>query len=205
MPSTEAGSEGKFAVRISGYPTSAIPLSFFYRQQPVEPKWAGVEANAIVGTVATAGTATVTGTTTAFVSSMEGCVLRVGDATNVPTGDSGLYPFSEERRIRTVASTTSLTSTVAFSNTASGKKYIISSLIPLPLVCRNAYLAGLEYFMAVRQKDAAIMRIKQGLYRDAIFDATAAESRNTETKVAMMRPIPMDWWPYPVAVRSTSS
>lgn len=197
LPSTEAGSESKFAVRVSGYPTSATTISFLYQQQPTDPVWAGVESVAVVGTIATNGTVTVTGTTTGFVSSMNGAVLRVGDATNVPTGHNGLYPFAEERRIRTVASTTSLTTTVAMTNTASGVKYIISSLIALPQVARLAFKAGLEYYMACRQKDAGIMFNKQRLYDRAILDAMAAESRHTGTKVAN-RPAPLNpWEPYP--------
>lgn len=189
LPSVEAGSEGKMAVRITGYPTSSSLISFLYRQQPVAPKWVGVETYATQGTVATAGTVTVTGTSTNFVASMNGAVIRIGDATNAPTGDDGLYPWTEERRIREVASTTSLTSTVAFSNTVSSYKYVISSLLPLPLVARNAYKAGLEYFMALYQKDAAIQLTKARRYREAMVLAMAAESRNTERKMAA-RPVP---------------
>lgn len=79
--------------------------SFIYKAtQPNEP-----------GTVATAGTTTLTGTNTYFTD------YRVGDQITV-SGET-------VRTIATITSDTSLTVTVAFSNTASGKTFTRTTII----------------------------------------------------------------------------
>lgn len=115
---------GGMAVRFCPPPLLAQNYDFMYRRHPREL----LIENQSTGTIATtAASATVTGTGTAFSNATHvGCVIRKGDASNVPTAIDGAYPYAEERMVVAVASATSLTVNEAFSATASGVKFMIS-------------------------------------------------------------------------------
>ena len=81
------------------------------------------------GTVSISG-ATVTGVGTSFTSSMEGCIIRVGDSGSVPTDASGASPSSEEYLIRTYVSSTELTLSDT-ATTASAVKYLIDDIVDI--------------------------------------------------------------------------
>ena len=86
---------------------------FWYRERETE--------TTITGTVAKAGSTTLTGTSTLFLTE-----LMVGDLISVPGGGG-----TEVREVSAIASNTSLTVTATFANTASGQTCTYTSNITL--------------------------------------------------------------------------
>ncbi len=126
------------------YPASNADetFDFVYKRRPRQLRYAGTDANDYGGTIG--GTAAaITGTDTAFESSMGGSILRIGGASYRPTGVEGLHPWVEQRSIKSVSSTTELTldaTATAYSGTWSGKKYTITDPIDLDVVVYDAFL-----------------------------------------------------------------
>ena len=85
------------------------------------------------GTVtASAASTTVTGSGTAFTSNMVGSVMRFGTSTtDPPTGVGGTYPFTEERIITAVASSTGLTVDAVPSQSYTATKFTISDPVDI--------------------------------------------------------------------------
>lgn len=149
---------GGFVVRTWGYPVSDESLDFLYRRWPRQIKRSGHESASRVGTVSTtAGSTTVTGSGTSFTSAMVGSYIRIsGDSTNSPEGLGGLNPYQEQLRIKSVASTTSLTAETAAEYTASGVKYIVTDPLDIPYYMVSLMQACSEYHLSrVRSKDNA--------------------------------------------------
>lgn len=126
MPSEN--SYGTWALRVHGYPTEFGTLDFCYQGRGRPIRYTGYETNNRVGTVTiSAGSTTVTGSSTAFSSGMIGSILRVSsDTATAPTGLGDLNPWAEQKVITAVASTTSLTVDSAFSSAYTATMYTIS-------------------------------------------------------------------------------
>lgn len=143
----------RWVVRVCGYPTAAETLDYTYRRKTTPPRWTGYEQGARAGTVTCNGSTSVSGTNTQFVSNMENCVFRVIDsAVNHPEPISGVYPYTEQSIIASVASATSLTLKDALSGTYTDRKYVISSLLDLSDGMFSALLSGAELWLARMRK-----------------------------------------------------
>lgn len=114
------GPRSRMAVEFIPPPSSAQTFDVVYE---AKPRARTLSAAYTTGTISISGT-TVTGTGTAFTDAMEGCVLRVGDANEIPTDENGDTPFSAEYEIQSVTSGTVLTLTTS-ATTASSVKYLI--------------------------------------------------------------------------------
>lgn len=200
MANPERGGKGKYVMRVIGQPSSSNRATIMYRRLATEPVLAGIETNSTAGTIAvTAGSRTVTGTSTAFSSNMAGAVLRWLDATYAPTGNDGLHPFAEEHIIESVASTTSLTLETDVVTTASGVKYVVSDLLDADQAMTNVLYSAAEYYLATLQKDQGVAKAKSLQYRDALLQAMAMHNHNSAVSTAQRQ----DWtetellWPYP--------
>jgi len=141
-----------------------------------------------VGTVATtSGSATVTGTSTSFTSDMVGAVMRftkTGD-TSIPTSLQGeidknrVNPYTMQRVIRSVESTTSLTLEQDADTTLSGSGYRISSRIDIePGAMRSAFLRCCEAKFASQDRKGQEQR--EARYERALIFAMAADQRSED-------------------------
>jgi hypothetical protein len=141
------------------------------------------------GTVATtAGSTTVTGTSTSFSSDHVGCVIRISPngVVKIPTDIQGevdknrLEPFAMQRVVKSVASTTSLTLEVAADKTVSGSGFRISSNVDIETgAMRNAFLRCCEAKFATTDRKAAETR--EAMYEAALNKAMYADQRVFET------------------------
>jgi len=161
-------------------------FDFMYRRKLRQLRYSGHNTAETAGTITIAGDASaVTGSGTSFDSKMVGSILRVGDASNVPTGLDGMYPFEEERSITAVNSTTSLTLDAAINSGSgyAGVKYVISDPIDLEEEYWNAFLRCCEKHLAiVRNMDS--LGEKKAAFDEAMFLAKCASNRDTSVRVA---------------------
>lgn len=134
-----------WVIKVLGYPITVQTLDFTYRRTPRPLRVSGHEARTRQGTISVSGT-TVTGSGTAFDSSMVGSVLRVGTASAHPDTLGSLNPYVAESIIQSVASGTSLT--ISTSMTHSNVKYVVTDIIDMPETMHNALLSCAEYWLA---------------------------------------------------------
>ena len=134
-----------WAVKVVGYPVANSNLDFTYRRLPRRLRISGHEASSRQGTVSISGT-TVTGTGTAFTSSMVGSVLRVGTSSEFPGNDGSLTPYQGEAVISSVASSTSCT--LATSLTATASKYLVTDIVDMSTGMYNGFLSCADYWLA---------------------------------------------------------
>ncbi len=180
---------GKWALRLLGYPSEAKPIFMLYRQQATDLKWAGTETAATVGSVSTtSGSATITGTSTTFDSSMEGRVIRIGASSGsvIPTNNDGLTPYSEELRIKTVSSATSAIAFTAASQSLTTSKYCISDLVDIAPPMLNALIAGTAWKL---EGDRKLRAEKEQEYYREVRRAMEADSHQLDLKGAWGGPL----------------
>lgn len=145
----------KWVVRVCGYPSSAETLDYTYRRKVAMPRYTGYEQGARGGTVSCPASTAVTGTNSQFKADMAGCVFRIIDSgVNHPEPLSGVYPYSEQSIIGSVASATSLTLKDPLVGTYSDRKYVISSLLDLSDSMFSALLSGAELWLSRMRKGA---------------------------------------------------
>lgn len=123
-------SYGEMVLELSPPPAQAKTYHFVYEASPQPLVWFGTTAEFTTGTVSSSGT-TITGDGTDWTSNMVGCVLRVSDTGEPPTGLVGTNerdnPYTEQRIVQSVESATSLTIDQAFSGSHSDVPYSIGS------------------------------------------------------------------------------
>jgi hypothetical protein len=174
------------AVHFAPAPTSAVTyqaLGLFW-PQPLK-----VLDYHSIGTVATTdGSATVTGTSTAFTTDHEGCVIRFAltGSLKIPTDIQGeidrnrMEPYSMQRLIKSRDSATALTLEEDADTTLSGSNYRISSLIDIePGSMRNAFLRCCEARFAPQDRKGRDER--EAAYERSLLLAMVADQRMEET------------------------
>ncbi len=169
------------------YPASNADetFDFVYKRWPRQLRYAGYDNSEYTGTIG--GTAAaITGTDTAFESSMAGSILRVGGTTLRPSGVEGLSPWVEQRSIKSVASTTGLTldaSVTAYTGTWSGKKYAITDPIDLDIAAYDAFLRLCEKKVAEHLDLKSLLQITRSA-DNALALAKGGDSRVKQRRVA---------------------
>lgn len=141
---------GGFVLTVEPYPTAAETVDFMYQGGPVELRHSGYETNSRVGTVtATAGSGTVSGTSTAFAQDMVGEFIRFQSGTDYPTGIAGENPYTEQHQIASVSNATTLTLVTTPSASYTAKKYCISTPVDVDRTLFEALLRNTEFQAAV--------------------------------------------------------
>jgi hypothetical protein len=143
--------------------TSSATLDYVGQRKPRRLRHTGYDSGDFAGTIAvTAGSAAVTGTDTNFKNNMAGSILRIGEnATNRPTSLEGGYPFTEERSIISVESTTALTLDNNIQTTSSSKKYTVSCPVDLGTSLHNLFMRQCEKHLARSQAFSGREAIEQ--------------------------------------------
>lgn len=167
---------GAMAARLWPPPDAAYALNYLYKRRPRPLKVADEKE----GTVSvTSGSASVSGSGTAFGQQHVGCVLRLsGDAADLPTGPAGANPYAAERVVVSVESATALTADEALGDTLSGVKYVLSDPVDVEEgAMLTVLLRGLEKHLTV----ARIMKnapLALTAYREALIQAKEADRRS---------------------------
>jgi hypothetical protein len=173
---------GRFALYIWPPASTAQTVDFIYRCKPRQMRYTGHEKKCSQGTIAvTYNSADVTGTSTAFESLMEGCIIRIGDsATIAPTGVAGQQPWVEQRSIMVVTDTTTIELDAVVQTTRSGVKYTVTEPLDIdpgavPAFLRLAEKELLHESGKYTQADAARCR-------EALMRARAGSNRYTQRR-----------------------
>jgi hypothetical protein len=159
------------------------PIDILYRRKLRELRYSGHNAAEFAGTIAvTAGSATVTGTNTAFESGMVGSLLRISANTTKPSGLEGTNAWVEQRVISTVTNSGLLTLDANVTTTRNGVAYVISDPIDIESAFWGAFLACCEKHFGVARnvKNKAELI---ALYKDALFQAKQGDSRDGGRRV----------------------
>ncbi len=157
-------------------------VDYVYKKRARDMKLTGMASGHSVGTISVSGTA-VTGSGTSFSSSMVGSVIRISDSTDKPTGIEGEFPYLEEKVIRAVGSTTSIT-LESSGTSAAGVAYRVSDQCDLPRILHDAMRKCCRKHLAQgRSFKGSEMAANQ--YREALVYAKRASSMSTATTVAM--------------------
>jgi len=158
-------------------------LDFSYYRKPREIRYTGKDAADYVGTfsVSTAST-TLTGTSVSLSSKMVGSIVRIGDATNVPTGLGGAYPYVDERIIHGVSGNNLVVDRVPTATTAAAK-YCVTDYIDIDPVFYDAFLARCRYDLAV-QRNLPNVAQYHSQYQEQLHLAKCASCRETQPVIA---------------------
>lgn len=146
---------GAMSLRVFPYPDSASTLIGLYQRRPRLLYYSGMETEATVGTVSgTAGSSTVTGSSTTFAAQMVGSVIRFSRNTaSLPTSRSGSNPFREQRVIKSVTNTLGLATTEPLAYThASSTLYEISDPITIDPTLHSVFRRACEWRL-MQQRD----------------------------------------------------
>lgn len=143
----------KWAIQVIGYPVEVETLDFTYRRAPTTPRLSGYEATSRQGTVSFSGTS-ISGTGTAFSSSMVGSVIRLGTASDYPEPNSSMTPYVHESRI-TAVSGSSLTMELPYTGGSGAVKYVITDPVDCSPGMENCMYSAAEYWLARIRKNKA--------------------------------------------------
>jgi hypothetical protein len=175
---------GQMAIRLNRPPSETTVLDF---AATLRPRALSLQEYSTGTATATSGSSTVTGSGTAWTSSMVGSIFRPGnDASNAPTGEEGEYPAVWERRVISVETATSLTLDEDADSSLSGVKYTLSD----PVEIENGAMLNLFKVMCEREMSKALdigeKRQYDETYRQALLTAMGADSRYSGTLDSMM-------------------
>lgn len=173
---------GRLCIDFVPPPSSSVIYDFMAE---VSPRSLAIELEDTGSVSVSAGSTTVTGSSTLFSSKHAGCVIRFSDANSLPTSvvGSGLgntNPYYAQRFIRAVASATSLTIDSVLPGAVTGVKFSISD--PIDIDAGAMYSCFLrmceaEFARLIRSKDAADLEASLPLQMRL---AASADSRDRD-------------------------
>lgn len=168
---------GRKALHLWPAPDSAQTLDFTYYRSPRGLRYTGYGTVESQGTVsiAVASPDSVSGSGTAFESSMVGAVIRISSNSNVPDGLGGLNPFVDQAVISKYESATSLKCLSSWTRDLTNVKYVISDPIDVAPYMWQAFLRCVEEELVRRRRMSGLQEAVV-LCRDALFEAEAADS-----------------------------
>jgi hypothetical protein len=176
---------GSRAIHVWPYPSAAATYDFLYQRYPRQLRFTGYgSAEGATGTVTgTAGAATISGTSTNWDATMEGSLIRFTSGTTHPDGIDGLNPWTEQKVIVDVSSTTAGTLDSNLVNTYSAKKFRITDPVDLAPHMIEAFLRCAEYQLAIKKQMTTVPRAA-GLYTEELIRAFEADAVFTGPRVA---------------------
>ena len=166
---------GTMAVHFYPPPSAAHNFDFLYQREPTPL----VVNSHTTGTISVPqSSAIVEGDGTEFNSNMKGSVIQFGTSTDQPTGIDGLKPYTEQRTVIAINSSTQLTLDAVVSNPHTAVKYRISDIVDIESGAMfEAFISLAELKLAQLMKDDQIP-IKDRTYRDNLRLAMQADNRN---------------------------
>lgn len=151
------GIYGRMALRVSPMPTTATALDFIMRRQPRQLRHTGKDANDFVGTISSElESTTITGSGTAFSSTMEGAIFRANlssSTTDYPTGLEGKNPAGVECSVISVIDENTLVVDSAPAAALDGVRYSISDPVDVPSGAFTLAISKLAELLLARRMD----------------------------------------------------
>jgi hypothetical protein len=172
---------GVHAIFLDYYPSSALQLDYIYQRDARQLRYTGYGAGETSttgytsGVTGSAGFQTITGSSTAFTAQMVGSVIRLSGSTTVPTGLADSNPYTEQRIITAVASTTSLTVDSPLSYTYPGSGYTISDPVDIGTILIEPLLRSCERQLAIIRNMKSLSSI-EAMYRQSRLRAMEADA-----------------------------
>ena len=166
---------GTMAVHFYPPPSAAHNFDFIYQREPAPL----VVESYIEGTISVPqSSATVTGDGTTFNANMKGSVIQFGTSNDLPTGLDGLKPYSEQRTVVAINSSTELTLDAVVSNPHTAVKYRISDIVDVESgAMYEAFISLAELKLSQLMKDDQIP-LRDRIYSDNLRLAMQADNRN---------------------------
>ncbi len=184
-------SMGNLAVALYPSPLSESVIDIPYTARPRPLAFTGYGSESKGDVTTTAASATVTGEATAFTAAMEGSVIRFSaNTTTAPTPLDGINPFTEEGRIRAIASATSLSLVSSASQSLSRVKYLISDPIDFEPGMLEAFLRCCE-LKVMHVFGLKGYGLAKDVYQEALIQAFEQDSRSNAIRVAGMGNVPL--------------
>jgi hypothetical protein len=173
---------GGLGIQFCPVPTTAKTFEGAYLASPRSLR---TKVYATGSVACTAGSTTITGVGTAFLDVHVGSVIRISvDDTTQPTGMAGYSngdqnPWREQLVIRSVESTTSLTTEQpAIHTLAAGKLFTISDPIDMDVGAMQEYFLRLAEAKFARMEGREDANKREGIANIALGEACAADRRN---------------------------
>jgi len=161
-------------------------LDIPYVRRPRDIVYTGYDtALDTVGTISvTAGSPTVSGSSTAFESGMVNSVFRPGKSTTYsPGGLESSYPYSEQRIVKSVTNATTLTLDANVATTRSSVKYRIADPIDIDVVLYDAFLRCCEKHLARVLRAKNYSQVERA-YEQALLHAAEMDCRGIQPVIA---------------------
>lgn len=174
--------QGSMAIRMYPPPDDEYQLDFIYQARSRQLTFDEIDTGTVT---ATSLSTTLTGSNTAWTSSMIGSVVRLSDdSVHNPTGRDGAYPFTVERVITDVSTVTSLTMDSAAGADLTAVKYSISDPVDIE---EGAMLTFLH--RECERQARMLRRMKptqdeEAQYREARIRAWENDNRSFERRAA---------------------
>lgn len=171
------GKYGRLALYVHPASDTTEPFSFAYRKKARELRYTGYNSAEYAGTIAvTAGSPTVTGTSTEFTSGMVGSLLRISATAARPTGLEGTNPWIEQHVIQSVTNTLALTLEDTVTTGRTGRGYVISDPIDFEGAAWEAFLRCCEKHLALAQNSKSLPAVVR-MAADALLLAKEGDAR----------------------------
>jgi hypothetical protein len=162
------------AVRLAPSPDRQYAYDYTYDRRPAPLRTLDDGS----GTLSVSGT-TATASTGVFKSWHAGSVIRVGDATNKPTGTAGEYPYQYQRTIVAVTGTTTVTLDSSLGASVSAIKWTLSDPLDIDTgAMLDALMSESRARFARMLTLESATRLK-GEARDAYVLAKAQDNKST--------------------------
>jgi hypothetical protein len=171
---------GRLVLKVWPYPDDTRTIDFVYHRRP-RPM---VLAEAKAGTVTiAAGATTLAGTGTAFTPAMEGSVIRLGTASDLPTGPEGDDPAAFETVIKQWVSASEVRLAEAPPIGFAAVKYVVSDPVDIePGSMRTAFTRGVEYQLHLLRQMNDGKRDAFAAWDLALREAKGADSRSLQPR-----------------------
>lgn len=180
--------QGRSAMRIGPPSSASDSLDVLMHTAPITPLIDDHSSSSPGGTVSvTSGSAVVTGSSTSWDNTLLGTCFRIyKDASQVPTGPDGRYPFVSERVVTAVGSATSLTVDTPFTSTLSGVAFRISDILDVDqIVMLDAFRDGVKAKLAKELNfDAEERQVLEAAYREEMIRAMEADVKTVNWATA---------------------
>ncbi len=173
---------GRMAIRFAPVPDAEEEFPYLYKRSPKKPTL----YKETTGTVAmTAGSATVTGTGTAFSSKHVGAILRIGqDSKNFAGSTSEEYPNVFEAKIISVADAFTLTVDTLAAETVANRTVCISDPIDIEQTTMTSLVhRGICRRLAIdRKMDGPTRQLADQDYGNELIRAKSSDSRSKQQR-----------------------
>lgn len=191
---------GQMAFEFGPAPNSSKRYEYLYYASPGEQSFQqyGKRVQQDTGLVSwsAAGT-TITNGDAVFASSMIGSVIRFSEDNSPPTGRYGDNPFTTERIVTAVGSTTTLTVDSAIAAAGTNVGYSVSDPLDIAPELWEAFMRCAELEFGKRTRDVKELGARPSAYRVELARAFAADQTWTPPDVGTWSWIPLENLSFP--------